>query len=163
MSFEDDLRTRFRGIERGLPGRPLDWDQTVERLRLSRNRRVTAMKLAAVGVLAAGGVSGVAAMSRLDYLEITTPRAQATGSPAPRTSGSASIGAAPIAGSPSRAPTGGRAKLAPLVTKGCSFAALSSRVIVGFGLGPGGRIQPLRHRGTVPIAACVFVGPPHDI
>lgn len=60
MNFEDRLRAQMQAAEKSAPGRPLDWDRTLERARRSRRRYVATVALAAAVTLVAAGASVVA-------------------------------------------------------------------------------------------------------
>jgi hypothetical protein len=60
MNFEDRLRASMRSAGKATPGRPLEWDATLNRARRSRRNYLVGMSLVAAVVIAAATASVVA-------------------------------------------------------------------------------------------------------
>jgi hypothetical protein len=60
MNFEDRLRASMRSAGEATPGRPLEWDKTLDRARRSRRKYLATVTLAAAVVVAAATASVVA-------------------------------------------------------------------------------------------------------
>ncbi|MGH2789139.1 MAG: hypothetical protein ACRDJV_14740 [Actinomycetota bacterium] len=62
MSFEDRLRAQMRSAEGSVPGRPLEWEETMDRARRSRRRYIATVAFA-TGIVAVVATASVIALT----------------------------------------------------------------------------------------------------
>jgi hypothetical protein len=155
MNFEDRLRASMKSAGEATPGRPLEWDDTLNRARRSRRNYVAAMTVVAAAVAVAAATASVVALTGGAGPDRGIPPAgpDATESPEPKET--TTRGPSETPSPPEETPTPGPDE-SPPPEPACSAEGMSPVPVQQDGLAP--EVAETRRRILELAVACDYEG-----